>query len=60
MDAGAFYLFFPEEEGFMRGEERNLRDGGADGATRGDGDGVFEPPELSGRRSFLDYRIHLV
>ena len=53
MDAGVFYLFFPEGEGFMRGEERCLGDGGgADGAALGDGDGVFELPELSGERSF--------
>ena len=53
MDAGVFYLFFPEGEGFMRGEGRCLGDGGgADGAALGDGDGVFELPELSGRRSF--------
>ena len=60
MDAGVFYLFFPEGEGIMRGEGGGFGDGGADGATRGDGDGVFEPPELSGRRFFADYYIHLV
>ena len=38
---------------YGRGEERCLGDGGsADGAALGDGDGVFEMPELSGRRSF--------
>ena len=52
MDAGVFYLFFPEGEGFMRGGERCLGDGGADGAVLGDGDGVFELLELSGERSF--------
>ena len=53
MDAGVFYLFFPEGEGFMSGEGRCLGDGGgADGAALGDSDGVFELPELSGERSF--------
>ena len=50
MDAGVFYLFFPEGEGFMRGKGRGT--GEADGAALGDGDGVFELLELSGERSF--------
>ena len=52
MDAGVFYLFFPEGEGIMRGEGSGFGDGGADGAALGDGDGVFELLELSGGRSF--------
>ena len=38
MDAGVFYLFFPEGEGFMRGEGRNFGDGGGGLRT---GDMVF-------------------
>lgn len=58
MDAGVFYLFFPEGEGFMRGEERSFGDGGgADGAALGDGDGVFELLEGHGGRSFSNYCI---
>ena len=58
MDAGVFYPFFREDVGFMRGEERGLGDGGgADGGALGDGDGVFELPELSGERSFSNYCI---
>lgn len=57
MDAGVFYLFFPEGEEIMRGEGSGFGDGDADGATRGDGDGVFELPELSGERSFSNYCI---
>lgn len=57
MDAGAFYLFFPEGEGIMRGEGGGFGDGGADGAALGDGDGVFELLEGHGEHSFSNYCI---